>query len=314
MKLQYSAICIGWLLLASCGGRQEKLSSSMYSSDDMWYQTGDTIDEGKVDVFYIVSTEVLSSVDSLGNISYQALLTPDDRKAIDGEFAFVKRNYCKDDYNLFAPYYHQFNFEALGLPESHFAEVYAEVGKEVCEAFDYYMEYKNQGRPFALIGFSQGAMLIRDLLRHMSPSQYRQMVAAYMLGYRLSAEDLECEQIIDASDETTRGVTVSVNSVMNVESAWETVCKDAVTSINPVNWRTDSTPASLNFLGDTLTVTLDEASCLLVVDVPNPEPYREWMRANQAYRMSNVSEDCLHRWDLLFYAEKINENIIIRNK
>ncbi len=35
----------------------------MYSSDDMWYQTGDTIDEGKVDVFYIVSTEVSNTQD-----------------------------------------------------------------------------------------------------------------------------------------------------------------------------------------------------------------------------------------------------------
>ena len=300
-------------LLVGCSGRQEA-APSQYASAEMWYQSGDTIDQNKIDLFYIVSTEVLSSVDSLGNVSYQAFLTPEDRKAIDGEFAFVQRNYCKGDFNLFAPYYHQFNFEALGLPEDHFAEVYSEIAKEVCEAFDYYMQHENQGRRFALVGFSQGAMLIRDLLCHMTSSQYQQMVAAYMLGYRLSAEDLENEQIIAANDETTAGVTVSFNSVMNTEAAWDVVCKDAVTAINPVNWQTDTIPAKLDFLGDTLTVTLDEASHLLIVDVPDAEPYCEWMRNNPAYQMANVSVDCLHRWDLLFYAEKIRENINIRNK
>lgn len=287
---------------------------SVWDDSTMWYQTTDTISDDKIDLFYLVSTEVMTSTDSLGNVSYRAFLTADDRKAIDGEFAFVNKHYSQGDYNFIAPYYHQFNFSAINLPAEQFAEVYAGVKDEVCEAFDYYMSHINHGRRFALVGFSQGGMLILDLLKHMNKEQYEQMIAAYMLGYRLSKEDLECPQIIAATDEITPGVTVSFNSVQKLEAAWSVVSKDAFTAINPVNWKTDNTPATLDFIGDSLTVTMDESSHLLLVNVPDPENYHTWMQNNPAYAMAKVDDDCLHRWDLLFYADKIHENINTRNK
>lgn len=287
---------------------------SVWEDSTMWYQSGDTISEEKIDLFYLVSTEVMTSSDSLGNVLYRALLTEEDRKAIDGEFKYVRKHYSQGDYNFIAPYYHQFNFDAINLPATQFAEVQKEVAEEVCEAFDYYMSHINHGRRFALVGFSQGGMLILDLLKHMKPEQYRQMIAAYMLGYRISKEDLECKQIIAATDETTPGVTISFNSVQKLDAAWPVVCWDAVAAINPVNWKTDATPAEHTFIDEKLTVTMDEASHLLVVNVPDPAPYREWMQNNPAYAMAKVNEDCLHRWDLLFYADKIHENINIRNK
>ncbi len=306
------------LCLVSYVGCKAKIASteeiSVWDDTTMWYQTGDTISEDKIDLFYLVSTEVMSSSDSLGNVLYRALLTEEDRKAIDGEFKYVMKHFSQGDYNFIAPYYHQFNFEAINLPSEQFSQVYADIATEVCEAFDYYMAHINQGRRFALIGFSQGAMLIIDLLKHMTDEQHQQMIAAYMLGYRLSKEDLECPRIIAATDEATPGVTVSFNSVQKLEAAWPMVSKDAYTAINPVNWKTDNTPAQLVFIGDTLTVTIDEPSRLLVVNTPDPESYHEWMRNNPAYAMAKVDEDCLHRWDLLFYADKIHENIKIRNK
>lgn len=286
---------------------------SVWADSTMWFQSGDTVSADKIDLFYIVSTEVLTSADSLGNTLFRAQLTEEDRKAIGGEFQFVQKHYSQGDFNFFAPYYHQFNFAAICLPASEFADVYAGVAAEVCEAFDYYMSHLNQGRRFALVGFSQGAMLIIDLLNHMTSAQYSQMVAAYMLGYRLSADDLTAPQIIPAEDETTPGVTISFNSVQRLEAAWPLVSKDAVTAINPVNWKTDATPAVLDFIGDSLTVTMDEASHLLVVNVPDPENYHTWMQSNPAYAMVKVDDDCLHRWDLLFYADKIHENILVRS-
>ena len=316
MKLYFNILLT--LCLVSLLGCKAKVVSadepSVWDDSTMWYQTNDTISDEKIDLFYLVSTEVLTSTDSLGNVSYQAFLTEEDRKAIAGEFAFVEKHYSQGDYNFIAPYYHQFNFSAITLPEDQFAEVYASVADEVCEAFDYYMRHINHGRRYALVGFSQGGMLILDLLKHMNQEQYNQMIGAYMLGYRLSKEDLECPFIIAATDETTPGVTVSFNSVQKLEAAWPVVCKDAAAAINPVNWETDCTPAILDFIGDSLTVTMDEASHLLVVNVPDPESYHEWMQGNPAYAMAKVDEDCLHRWDLLFYADKIHENINIRNK
>lgn len=303
------------LCLVSLVGCKAKVTSteepSVWADTAMWFQAGDTVCADKIDLFYLVSTDVMTSHDSLGNVVYRAVLNEEERTAIGGEFAYVREHYSQGDYNFFAPYYHQFNFEAIVLPKDEFAKVYTDVAAEVCEAFDYYMSHLNQGRPFALVGFSQGSMLIIDLLKHMSDEQYGQMVGAYMMGYRLAAEDLEHPHIIAAHDEETRGVTVSYNSVMNLDAVWPLVSEGAVEAINPVNWKTDSTPAQFVFLDDTLTVAMDEASHQLLVNVPDPTFYHEW-NSNPAFTMANVHKDCLHHWDLLYYSDMIHDNIKVR--
>lgn len=285
---------------------------SVWADSTMWFESGDSVSADKIDLFYLVSTDVMTTHDSLGNVLYQAVLNEEERAAIGAEFAYVKKHYSQGDYNFFAPYYHQFNFEAIVLPKEDFAEVYVDVAAEVCQAFDYYMSHLNQGRPFALVGFSQGSMLILDVLKHMTDEQYSQMVGAYMMGYRLAAEDLIYPHIVAAQDETTRGVTVSYNSVMNLDAVWPLVSEGAVEAINPVNWKTDSTPAQFEFLGETLTVAMDEASHQLVVNVPDPTFYHEW-NSNPAFTMAKVHKDCLHHWDLLYYSDKIRENIKVRS-
>lgn len=303
------------LCLVSLVGCKAKVPSteepSVWADTAMWFQAGDTVCADKIDLFYLVSTDVMTSHDSLGNVVYRAVLNEDERAAIGGEFAYVREHYSQGDYNFFAPYYHQFNFEAIVLPKDEFAKVYTDVAAEVCEAFDYYMSHLNQGRPFALVGFSQGSMLIIDLLKHMSDEQYGRMVGAYMMGYRLAAEDLEHPHIIAAHDEETRGVTVSYNSVMSLDAVWPLVSEGAVEAINPVNWKTDSTPAQFVFLDDTLTVAMDEASHQLLVNVPDPTFYHEW-NSNPAFTMANVHKDCLHHWDLLYYSDMIHDNIKVR--
>jgi len=311
-KFFYLLLCLA--ALAACKTEQELTpEAKAFAQADMWYQTGDTVTDDKIDFFYVVSTEVLHSVDEMGEVSYRAMLTEDDRKAMDAEFAYVRRNFSHGSYNFFAPYYHQFNFDAIGLPAEDFADIYSDVAKEVCGAFDYYMANLNHGRRYALVGFSQGAMLLRDLLNHMNEQQYGQLVGAYMMGYRLAAEDIEQPHIVPAVDEMTPGVAVSYNSVMRADAAWDLVSKDAAMAINPVNWRTNSVSATFDYLGETLTASLDAASHLLIVTPPDPEPYHEWMHSNPAYVMAGVNEDCLHHWDLLFFSDAIKENIKVRN-
>ncbi len=80
----------------------------------------------------------------------------------------MEKNIGQSDFNYIAPYYHQFTFDALSLSIEQSAQEYRKVAAEVCEAFDYYMKHKNQGRRFVLVGFSQGGMLVLDQLKHMS--------------------------------------------------------------------------------------------------------------------------------------------------
>lgn len=303
------------LPLFTVGGQEvcSPTSSVSWSAGDAWYQAKDTISPDKIDLIYLVSTNVLSAKDAEGKETYRALLTAEDRQVIDQEFAYVEENIGRHDFNFIAPYYHQFTFNAINLSSDKLMEEYKKVAKEVCESFDYYMKHKNQGRKFALVGFSQGAMLVLDVLRHMTDEQYRQMVAAYAIGYRISADDEKCSRIIPATDESTPGVTVSFNSVLSREGIWPMVAAGASTSINPVNWKTDSTPATFYYEGAKHTVRLDPTSHLLIVETDKAADYRRWM-GNPVFQSAHVSLDCLHHWDLLFYTKFIHDNILRRGK
>lgn len=286
---------------------------TFWESDSAWYIAKDTIRPDRIDLVYLVSTDVTSATDANGRKTYRSQLTQEDRKAISKELAYVETNIGQGDFNYIAPYYHQFTFESISLPADSFQAEYDKVAAEVCEAFDHYMKHTNNGRKFALVGFSQGGMLVLDVLKHMTGEQYRQMVAAYAIGYRISASDMECPHIIPASDESTPGVTVSYNSALTVSGIWPFVAGGAAAAINPVNWKTDSTLATFTYKGSSHKVHLDPTTKLLIVETDKADDYRHWTN-NPVYQSANVSLDCLHHWDLLFYTRQIHDNILCRAK
>ena len=307
-----------WALLvivSACGfnnnATQTSDNESYWESEEAWYQSDTAVNDDKIDLFYLVSTNVLSAKDSSGNVVYQSQLIEDDRKALGAEMCYAKKHFCQSDFNYFAPYYHQFTFEAIGLEPNIYKEVYASVSDEACNAFDYYMEHKNNGRRFALVGFSQGGMLVLDLLKHMTDEQYERMVAAYAIGYRISAEDVKNKHIHPAYGETETGVTISFNSALSTDGVWPLVAEGAVTCINPVNWKTDSTPANFTYEGEEHSVSIDKGTNMLIVKTNRPEYYRKWTN-NPAFQSANVHLDCLHHWDLLFYSDFIHDNILKR--
>jgi hypothetical protein len=90
------------------------------------------------------------------------------------------------------------------------------------------------------------------------------MIAAYVLGYKVTEKDVETAPWIKAAqDSTDTGVTICYNSVSDVKYSKPILCEGNIMCINPVNWRTDSTPATLN---DTITVTLDPEYKVLVLE------------------------------------------------
>ena len=283
-------------------------NESPWESDSAWYHSNTPQSDDKIDLFYIVSTNIFSAKDENGNVAYQSHLTESDRKAFDAEFRYVEKHFSQSDFNYFAPYYHQFTFEAINLEPEKYQEIYTSVSDEVCNAFDYYMEYPNNGRRFALVGFSQGGMLVLDLLKHMTDEQYNRMVAAYAIGYRITEEDCKNNHIRPASDETETGVTISFNSALSTNGLWPLVAEGAVTCINPVNWKTDSTPATFNYEGEEHTVCIDKQTNMLIVKTNRPDYYHNWTN-NPAFKNAKVPLDCLHHWDLLFYSDFIHDNI-----
>ncbi|WP_338325291.1 DUF3089 domain-containing protein [Pseudodesulfovibrio senegalensis] len=172
--------------------------------------------------------------------------------------------------NLFAPYYRQLSFPNLDSQKDKFHNTYFRIGMDdVHRAFDYYLAFLNQGRPFILAGHSQGAIILVDLLRRRfhDPVLQEKLVAAYVIGYSVTREDLKKYPWIkpaQRADDT--GVVVSWNTEAPGCSGSPVLLPGAV-SINPLNWKTDGTPADKNLnLG---AVFFDDLTGAIKREVPH---------------------------------------------
>ncbi len=267
------------------------------------------------DYLYFISTEVASSTDGNGNKSLRAALTPQERVYIDAEMKYAEKNLCGENFRFISPYYHQYTFEAFSGRTKEdtlkFLAVKEEVTKEAIEAFRYYMKHLNNGRQFVLAGFSQGAQLSIEIVKAMREEELSKMAAAYIIGYRLTAEDLSHPNIKAAEDETSRGVCISFNSALSREGIWPQVSGRAHTCINPLNWSTGSKSAKLEFKGMKGKVSVDKRNNVLLVKI-NKAPFHKWMEEHPLFGKMGAHPDCLHHWDILFYNESLKKNAVKR--
>ena len=135
---------------------------------------------------------------------------------------------------------------------------------DVKDAFDYFLKYHNNGRPIVLAGFSQGGRAVVELLKYMDDETVGRLVAAYVIGYKVTPEDMiETSHIRPALSADDLGVTVCYNSVRDVKYINSTISSPCAFCINPVNWKTDTTPAVLH---DTVTVTVAPGYNVLILD------------------------------------------------
>lgn len=291
----YGLALAGLVLLQGC---------SRWDSKDCWYDSGREVRTDLTDVFYICSTNVLKAVNEDGTASMRSLLAAEDRAALTLEMAYMDGLYGPQ-FNYFSPFYHQFTMEALELGADEFSKVLEDVSKEICSAFDYYMEHLNGGRRFIISGFSQGAMLVKELLRHMSEEQYSRLVAAYAIGFEVTEEDLLCPHIRPATSASDTGVTISFNSVADTSGRWRAICSNPAICINPLNWHTDATASTLEYGQESLTVALDTLTNMVLVTgfrngLPK-SPFEEpWPKG------------CLHGQEIIIFRDALGSNALLR--
>lgn len=268
-----------------------------------WYADSNPLHENGVDIFYVASTDVMSARDATGAVSPFAALTSNDCQAILREIDWFRQNIYTREFNFFAPLYHQVTFEALGCPKGGRSPTWDAAAEEVCEAFDYYINHFNGHRRFILAGFSQGASILRAILKHMTDEQYARCIAAYSIGFQVTADDLASPHIRPAQSATDQGVIISFNSVTKLSGKMDLLSNRAACSINPVNWRTDATPAPFQVNGQNLTATLDPTHHLVIVNgfTPDPSAFSRYFPTGN-----------LHTYERILYAQTLRENALLR--
>lgn len=192
---------------------------------------------------------------------------------------------------------------------------------DIRAAWLYYMENCNDGRPVVLFGFSQGAEMLLRLLAEFGaePALSDRLVAAYAIGASVDAAFLsEHPWLRMAQGETDVGVIVSYNAAdARAEKPAEKEC-----AINPLNWKTDGTPASraenLGYVVADVTGQITEeipAYCGAYLD---PDSGRlivtEAENLDKLYEASSAIFPAgdYHMYDLNFFYRNLQKNVADR--
>lgn len=275
-----------------------------YDDSIMWITAdGDQHGTG-ADVFYVVSTweEDWMTADSIV-CHYADVWNPKHRERMAIEMNKAA-GYMSPGNRFYAPFYRHTTIDAFMMESEDSVLNRARMAMDdVCAAFDYFQAQRDQSRPLIIAGFSQGGMAVVELLKHMSDETYGQLAAAYVLGYKVTPEDtLQTKHIKAAQGADDTGVTICYNTVKDVKYINSIIAASCI-GINPVNWRTDATPATLH---DTITVTLEPERHVLVVTGYSGSEYHAYKN------FINVGD--IHSCEPWLYSECIKKNMALRAK
>lgn len=241
-------------------------SAPDYNDSKMWnMMLNDSTGEG-ADVFYIPSTWEYDWTTPDGRICHYADPSRADHRADMAIEMTGVADYMAVGNNFYSPYYRHITLDSWAtLNEDTINRRYGDVSfEDVRNAFDHFIKKENKGRPFFLVGFSQGGKSVVELLKIMDEPTRQRMIAAYVMGYKVTPDDVREHPYIKAArDSIDTGVVICYNSVSDIEFIKPIVSEPNVMCINPVNWHVDNTPAILN---DTITVTVDALRKVLVVE------------------------------------------------
>ena len=277
-----------------------------YQDSTQWYIHDR---QAEADVFYIISTETGDyELPNGGTCHYADTYADSLRMPLYGEMLGVD-TLVSGHLNYYSPYYRQCSLQSFESDSLRTARMPLALG-DVRKAFQYYLGHKNHGRPFILAGFSQGAHLMMGLLKEMDDETFSRMIAAYAIGITIPDTG---RHIVPAKSADDTGVTICYNSVRDTSCTmrgWTRSCM----AINPVNWRTDDTPATLitepspllpvtEQKKDTMTIHLDTASGLLMVEGFTAKDY--------VLPLLGV-EGNYHSREIWLYRDQLRDNMELR--
>ena len=304
----YTPIIVWLLVLASCQKQSpdDNQPQLKYQDTSQWYISDRNAD---ADIFYIISTETGDYIGADGITRHFADTYNDSLRApmlaeMMGVDALVG-----EKFNFYSPYYRQCSLQTYA-DDSLINARMPQPTEDIRTAFYYYTENYNHNRPFIMAGFSQGAMILTELLKAMDDKTYSRMIAAYVIGATIDSETVNAtKHLVPAQGADDTGVTICYNSVREPSCALRMFDHSAI-CINPVSWTTDSSPATLitettfnTTTKDTLTVRIDAETGLLCVD---------GVTANDYILPLIGKEGNYHSREIWFYRDCLKANMEAR--
>lgn len=216
--------------------------------------------------------------------------------------------------NIYAPFYRQVALPAGLQSDAASAERALSVAyTDIEAAFDYYLAHLSNGRPFILAGHSQGSNLLLWLLerRLSNPVLRQRLVAAYVIGWAVTQDDLERYPHLKMCDTAVQtGCIVSFNS--QGPAAVSSMARPGAVGVNPLLmlWSTSSDVAvESQHLGAVLMPPMVKE----VTEIPN---FSGAYNLDGALILTNVPKDAplanaaqlYHQFDYALFYRNLEQN------
>ena len=301
------------------GGCANKQNENLYAQVENWAYLEMDTSEKTADVFFICPT-VYSGDDNTFNMAL------DDAKTKESFLGAtnMEKGIYDTDCRFFAPYYRQAALNVFEMERAEREQYLSIAYEDVKQAFEYYLENYNNGRPIVLAGFSQGADLSIRLLKDCFAEQEvnNLLVACYAIGWCITEEELEeYAHLQVAQSETDIGVIVSFNSeAENVTDSLIIPKGTKTLAINPLNWQTDSTPAEktlnkgacfTNYSGN-IKNEIPELTGAYIDPVRGALKVTDITAEEYPSKLSIFESGVYHLYDYQFFYRNLQENVSVR--
>ena len=276
------------LLLSGCACFQDH---DFYADRNNWVIRDERKTGTDYDVFYIYPT--LAGKAATSEMEWEN--NPKLQKKISGFAKAQTYGVFGKNVRVFSPYVHQLTYASVtGIMKKRPLtpaewKAFERGMKETADAFRYYLKHYNQGRPYILLGHSQGSMDLYYLLKNCPEITVKN---GFTVAYLAGLPHCRTEQI--KRDFGTRIKTAQSADDLGVIAVWNTQNAQANADfmagkgcycINPLNWRTDAVPAgrdqhilayfydyrngSVKTQKGMFGAQLDPARGVLIVDLPS---------------------------------------------
>ena len=300
------------MIFCSCDKNDDDLTTGVeYSNPDYWVSLPTA--SKNVDVFYVYPT--VSS-----NINGAMDIDNDEERALAKGIFDAQASVFELDANVFAPYYRQMStkvdMSGGGLATD--TDEFKQGAVDVEDAFEYFIENLNDGRPFIIAGHSQGTMALIELIKNRfgNDADLRtRLVAAYLIGYTVTNADLSEAELTAAQNATDVGVVISYNT-QSPTSAGGPMLMTGANCINPLNWRTDGEYATSTenlgavFFNDETGVKIreEEQYCDAQINTETGA-LTTTIPEGENLAIGPYSEGVYHRFDYSFWYKNLQQNV-----
>ena len=306
------------LLLSGCVGFQK---NDFYADRNNWVIRDERKTGTDYDVFYIYPT--LAGKAKTPEMEWQN--DPKLQKKIIGFSQAQTYGILGRNVRAFVPYVHQLTYRSVAAimkkrPLTQAEWKSFERGmKETAAAFRYYLKHYNRGRPYILLGHSQGSMDLYYLLKHCPEITVKNgFTVAYLAGLpHCRGEQIKRDfgpRIKAAQNADDLGV-IAVWNTQNAAADATFMAGQGTYCINPLNWRTDAVPAgrdqhllayfydyrngSVKTRKGMFGAQLDPARGVLIVDLPSDSVWDA---------KGFMGKGIFHMNDIWFFAGNLRAN------